>query len=30
MTIATLELYLRSGEKEIIGALVERQLVYLP
>jgi hypothetical protein len=29
VTIVTLELYLRSGEKEITGALVERQLVYL-
>jgi hypothetical protein len=30
MIIVTLELYPRSGEKEITGALVERQLVYLP
>jgi len=30
MKIVTLELYLRSGEKEITGALAERQLVYSP
>jgi len=30
MKIVTLELYLRSGEKEITWALVERQLDYAP